>query len=229
MSVDATAVAGVRIRDQSVHDASIGTARRHGRGDEFPLLSCLAGLVLVEVDDLNSHRGMYRGACLGLPTFEQRTGSCPRCARHRTGSGMPTASHNAAINSVPKMALARRGQAKCLDGTDHCQMAPGRSLNRYEYPVNPWVSEQQSLGHTPKATPRRTGCPWRCPDCNFALEAAMRFRSLVRQITATCIFVYTYIQYLSGIYFRTLRRMRAMSPRGESRSIRWQDLNGTAR
>ena len=133
LSVDATAVACIRIQDQSVHDASVGSARRHGRGDEFPLLSCLAGLVLIEVDDLNSHRGMYQGACLGLPTFEQRTGSCPRCARHRTGSGMPTASHNAAVKSVPKMASARRGQAKCLDGIDNCQMAPPAGVEPTTY------------------------------------------------------------------------------------------------
>jgi len=44
--------------------------------------------------------------------------------------------------------------------------------------VNPGVSEQQSLKRTPKATPRRTGCPWTCLNCNIAFEAAMRLRGL---------------------------------------------------
>src|SRR5450759_3894273 len=61
LSVDATAVAGVRIQDQSVHDASVRSAWRRGRRNEFPLLSCLAGLVLIKVDDLDSHQGLYKG------------------------------------------------------------------------------------------------------------------------------------------------------------------------
>jgi hypothetical protein len=30
--------------------------------DEFPLLSCLAGLVLVKVDDFGSHQALYKGS-----------------------------------------------------------------------------------------------------------------------------------------------------------------------
>jgi hypothetical protein len=32
--------------------------------DQFPLLSCLAGLVLVKVDDLDSHQALYKGSFL---------------------------------------------------------------------------------------------------------------------------------------------------------------------
>jgi hypothetical protein len=65
LSVDATAVAGIRIQDQSVHDASVRSARRLGRSDENPLLSCLAGLVLIKVDDRISHQGLYKGIIPG--------------------------------------------------------------------------------------------------------------------------------------------------------------------
>jgi hypothetical protein len=65
LSVDATAVAGVRIQDQSVHDASVRSARRRGRRNKFPLLSCFAGLVLVNVGDWDSHQGLYKGVIPG--------------------------------------------------------------------------------------------------------------------------------------------------------------------
>jgi hypothetical protein len=65
LPIGAAAIAGVRIQDQSVHDTSVGSARRHGRLDEFPLLSCLADLVLVKVDDWDSHQGLYKGIIPG--------------------------------------------------------------------------------------------------------------------------------------------------------------------
>jgi hypothetical protein len=44
--------------------------------------------------------------------------------------------------------------------------------------VNPDVSEQQSPRHTPKATPRRTGCPWTWLERNIGFQVAMRLRTL---------------------------------------------------
>jgi len=60
LSVDATAVARVGIQDQPVHDTRVRSGRRRARRNEFPLLSRLAGLVLVKVDDLGSHQGLYK-------------------------------------------------------------------------------------------------------------------------------------------------------------------------
>jgi hypothetical protein len=85
LSVDATAVAGLRIQDQSIQDAGVRSPRPCRRRRDIPSLSCLTGLEFVKVDDLISHQGLNKGSILDEES-RSRHGGLYGVVTHFTGS-----------------------------------------------------------------------------------------------------------------------------------------------